>query len=75
MAGITGSKALIEEMKHSGPEENPMEGFGHQKIVEREDKYHQRRMGRMLSPERKDAFEKSKSGVGAKRSYYDIINE
>ena len=40
LAGITGSKNLIEEMKHSGPNEDPMKEFGHKKIVEREDKYH-----------------------------------
>jgi len=79
LAGITGQKDLIEEMKLSGPQEDPMKDFGHKKIIEREDKYHQRRMNRMLSPERVDAFKHdtgSKGGiVPQKRTYYDIITE
>ena len=58
LAGITGQKELIEEMKLSGPQEDPMKDFGHKKIIEREDKYHQRRLNRggALSPERSDPF-------------------
>jgi hypothetical protein len=54
LAGITGQKDLIEEMKLSGPHEDPMKDFGHKKIIEREDKYHQRRLNRggALSPDR-----------------------
>ncbi len=59
LAGITGQKQLIEEMKMSGPLEDPMKDFGHKKIVDREDKYHQRRLTRgALSPERSDPFAK-----------------
>ena len=80
LAGITGQKALIEEMKLGGPQEDPMQDFGHRKIAEREDRYHQRRMNRALSPERVDAFKPDKAAVkGAlvpqKRTYYDIITE
>jgi hypothetical protein len=41
-------------MKLSGPHEDPMKDFGHKKIIEREDKYHQRRLNRggALSPDR-----------------------
>lgn len=57
LAGITGQKELIEEMKKSGPHEDPMKDFGHKKILEREDKYHQRRLVRgAMSPERVDPF-------------------
>ena len=58
LAGITGQKDLIEEMKLSGPHEDPMKDFGHKKIIEREDKYHQRRLNRggALSPDRQDPF-------------------
>jgi hypothetical protein len=54
LAGITGQKDLIEEMKLSGPHEDPMKDFGYKKIIEREDKYHQRRLNRggALSPDR-----------------------
>lgn len=54
LSGITGQKDLIEEMKLSGPHEDPMKDFGHKKIIEREDKYHQRRLnkGAALSPDR-----------------------
>jgi len=54
LAGITGQKDLIEEMKLSGPHEDPMKDFGHKKIIEREDKYHQLRLNRggALSPDR-----------------------
>jgi hypothetical protein len=46
-------------MKLSGPQEDPMKDFGHNKIIEREDKYHQRRLNRSaLSPEREDPFAK-----------------
>lgn len=47
---------MIEEMKKGGPEEDPMKDFGHQKISQREDPYHQRRLNRMLSPDRADPF-------------------
>ena len=40
LAGITGQKDLIEEMKLSGPQEDPMKDFGHKKIFDREDHYH-----------------------------------
>ena len=44
-------------MKKSGPHEDPMKDFGHKKILEREDKYHQRRLVRgAMSPERVDPF-------------------
>jgi len=82
LAGITGQKELIEEMKKSGPHEDPMKDFGHKKIVEREDKYHQRRLNRgALSPERVDPFSMpappsaAQKSVGTKRSYYDIVTE
>ena len=44
-----------------GPEEDPMKDFGHKKIYDQEDKYHQRRLtarsgGITLSPEREDPF-------------------
>jgi hypothetical protein len=46
-------------MKKSGPQEDPMKDFGHKKIVEREDSYHQRRLNRgALSPDRIDPFAK-----------------
>jgi hypothetical protein len=73
-------------MKLSGPQEDPMKDFGHKKIIEREDKYHQRRLNRggALSPERSDPFavpstnhtsKGASSGgvVGVKRTYYDIM--
>lgn len=85
LAGFTGQKDLIEEMKMGGPQEDPMKDFGHKKIIEREDKYHQRRLNRgMLSPDREDAFAKpsgaptkaaSSNIVGVKRTYYDIMTE
>jgi hypothetical protein len=75
-------------MKMSGPLEDPMKDFGHKKIVDREDKYHQRRLTRgALSPERSDPFAKPGSlpastkqssnapSVGVKRTYYDIMAE
>jgi hypothetical protein len=64
LAGITGQKDLIEEMKLSGPHEDPMKDFGHKKIIEREDKYHQRRLNRggALSPDRQDPFAVPNSG-------------
>lgn len=52
-------------MKLGGPQEDPMKDFGHAKIVEREDKYHQRRLNRgALSPERVDPFAKPSSTSG-----------
>jgi len=71
-------------MKLSGPQEDPMKDFGHKKIFDREDQYHQRRLNRgtALSPERSDPFAKPGSqtqqkgpGVGVKRTYYDIMAE
>jgi len=80
LAGITGQKELIEEMKKSGPQEDPMKDFGHKKIADREDSYHQRRLNRgALSPERLDPFSMPaapvQKQVGTKRTYYDIITE
>ena len=87
LASITGQKNLIEEMKLSGPQEDPMKDFGHKKIYDREDQYHQRRLNRgmALSPERADPFSKPKpqqvaaaqkgAAVGVKRTYYDIMAE
>lgn len=40
LAGLTGQKDLIEEMKLGGPANDPMKDFGKQKIAEREDQYH-----------------------------------
>jgi hypothetical protein len=64
-------------MKLGGPQEDPMKDFGHKKIIEREDSYHQRRMNRgALSPERVDPFAKPATlKAGVKRTYYDIMAE
>ena len=57
LAGLTGSKEIIEETKLGGPADDPLEGYGRRKITEREDEYHQGRLRRRnLSPERQDAF-------------------
>lgn len=60
-----------------------MKDFGYKKIFDKEDPYHQRRLDRMLSPERSNPFatpggEATKKSTGllpAKRSYYDIMSE
>lgn len=59
-----------------------MKDFGHKKIREREDEYHQKRLNRQqLSPERTNPFEQpsgkaaSKGMLPQKRTYYDIMNE
>ena len=62
-----------------------MKDFGHKKIVDREDQYHQRRLNRgtALSPERADPFAQpgviktttKAPAVGTKRTYYDIMAE
>lgn len=51
-------------MKMGGPQEDEMRDFGHKKIVDREDKYHQRRLNRggALSPDRVNPFEKPTTG-------------
>ena len=57
LAGLTGDKGLIEETMLAGPEDDPLEGYGHKKILDREDDYHKGRLRRReLSPEREDAF-------------------
>ena len=57
LAGITGSKQLIEETKYDGENQDPMAGHGPKRIIDREDLYHQGRLRRReLSPERRDAF-------------------
>jgi hypothetical protein len=46
-----------------GPQEDEMRDFGHKKIVDREDKYHQRRLNRgALSPDRVNPFVKPTAG-------------
>lgn len=79
LAGITGSKQIIEETKYGGQEEDPLQGYGQKKIIDREDEYHKGRLRRReLSPEREDAFtgrfgaqavQEGKAEVGVKRNY------
>ena len=40
LAGITGSKQLIEETRNDGDSQDPMAGHGTKRIIDREDSYH-----------------------------------
>ena len=66
-----GSEDLIEEMKHAGPIEDPMEQFKKQTIYESQDSYRQQRHSAM-SPERIDYFDNSRKKVEGARTYQDI---
>jgi splicing factor 3B subunit 1 len=72
----TGSEELIEEMKHSGPAEDPLEEYKKPNIYESQDKYRQQRHLQAPSPERIDYFDKNrKENKGGARTYQDIQME
>jgi Splicing factor 3B subunit 1. len=71
----TAPKEILEEAKFAGDHENPLEQTG-RKIADREDKYHQRKNLRMISPPRFDPFTNpDKTPDTNVRSYADIMNE
>ena len=70
----TGSEDLIEEMKHSGPQEDPLEEYKKPNVYESQDKYRQQRHMTEMSPDRVDYFD-NKSKSKGKRTYQDIQAE
>ena len=81
---MTGDKQLKEETMLAGPDNDPFQGYGQKKIIDREDEYHRGRIRRGLSAEREDAFkvpvgrpgpdknDKGAAYAGVKRTYTDI---
>eukprot|EP01017_Pseudomicrothorax_dubius_P014538 TRINITY_DN1694_c0_g2_i10.p1 TRINITY_DN1694_c0_g2~~TRINITY_DN1694_c0_g2_i10.p1 ORF type:complete len:1206 (-),score=344.77 TRINITY_DN1694_c0_g2_i10:224-3841(-) len=72
----TAPKNLLEEARGVGPQEDPFAANDKRKISEREDKYHQRKKLRLVSPPRHDAFrDPDKTPDLNARSYADIMVE
>lgn len=78
MASYTAPKSLLSAMPRGNEEENDNDlGFRKpQAIAEREDDYRKRRLNRVLSPDRNDAFAQGdKTPDASVRTYADVMRE
>ncbi|WCJ18776.1 Splicing factor 3B subunit 1 [Euphorbia peplus] len=76
LASYTAPKSLLKEMPRGGDE---MEDIGFKKpsrIIDREDDYRRRRLNRVISPDRHDAFAAGEKTPDASvRTYADVMRE
>ncbi|CAM8902073.1 hypothetical protein QQ045_009964 [Rhodiola kirilowii] len=79
MASYTAPKSLMKEMPRGAEEEGDDNGLGFRKpqsIASREDDYRKRRLSRVLSPDRNDAFASGdKTPHDSVRTYADVMRE
>ncbi|XP_040997990.1 splicing factor 3B subunit 1-like [Juglans microcarpa x Juglans regia] len=81
LASYTAPKSLLKEMpRGAGAEDDNDDAFGGfkkpQRIIDREDDYRKRRLNRVISPERHDAFAAGeKTPDPSVRTYADVMRE
>ncbi|KAI9008593.1 splicing factor 3B subunit 1 [Hyaloraphidium curvatum] len=75
-ANITAPKELLRELEESGADSDPLAGrVESRRIADREDDYHKRRLNRVLSPQRVDAFQGGAADHAEARSYKEVMME
>lgn len=79
LASYTAPKSLLKEMPRGGAEDDNDDALGFkkpQRIIDREDDYRKRRLNRVISPERHDAFAAGeKTPDPSVRTYADVMRE
>ncbi|KAB1212465.1 Splicing factor 3B subunit 1 [Morella rubra] len=79
LASYTAPKSLLKEMPRGGAEDDNEDALGFkkpQRIIDREDDYRKRRLNRVISPERHDAFAAGeKTPDPSVRTYADVMRE
>ncbi|XP_052174881.1 uncharacterized protein LOC127789869 [Diospyros lotus] len=77
LASYTAPKSLLKDMPRGGDEDASMGGFKKpQRIIDREDDYRRRRLNRVISPDRHDAFAAGdKTPDVSVRTYADVMRE
>ncbi|KAK4766344.1 hypothetical protein SAY87_007986 [Trapa incisa] len=77
LASYTAPKSLLKEVPRTGEEDDGEMGFKKpQRIIDREDDYRRRRLNRVISPDRHDAFAAGdKTPDVSVRSYADVMRE
>ncbi|XP_050264513.1 uncharacterized protein LOC126708689 [Quercus robur] len=77
LASYTAPKSLLKEMPRGSDENDDVSGFKKpQRIIDREDDYRKRRLNRVISPERHDAFAAGeKTPDPLVRTYADVMRE
>ncbi|KAM7466089.1 hypothetical protein LguiB_013651 [Lonicera macranthoides] len=77
LASYTAPKSLLKDMPSGGDEDNDAMGFKKpSRIIDREDDYRRRRLNRVISPERHDAFANGdKTPDVSVRTYADVMRE
>jgi splicing factor 3B subunit 1 len=79
LASYTAPKSLLKEMPRGGADDDHEDLLGFkkpQRIIDREDDYRKRRLNRVISPERHDAFAAGeKTPDPSVRTYADIMRE
>eukprot|EP00730_Choanoeca_flexa_P013720 TRINITY_DN5630_c0_g1_i1.p1 TRINITY_DN5630_c0_g1~~TRINITY_DN5630_c0_g1_i1.p1 ORF type:complete len:1239 (+),score=416.89 TRINITY_DN5630_c0_g1_i1:132-3848(+) len=73
----TGSQALVDEVRKTGPEEDPFSQYKRPTIADRESDYQKQRRNRLISPERVDPFaeDDDDDGNSKARTYTDIMQD
>ncbi|XP_022991062.1 splicing factor 3B subunit 1-like [Cucurbita maxima] len=76
LASYTAPKSLLKEMPRGGEEDDDMGFKKPQRIIDREDDYRKRRLNRVISPERHDAFAAGeKTPDPSVRTYAEVMRE
>ncbi|OVA13817.1 Splicing factor 3B subunit 1 [Macleaya cordata] len=76
LASYTAPKSVLKDMPRGSEEDNDMGFKKPSKIIDREDDYRRRRLNRMISPDRNDAFAMGdKTPDASVRTYADVMKE
>lgn len=76
LASYTAPKSIMNDMPRGGDDDEALGFKKPQKIIEREDDYRRRRLNRVISPERHDAFANGdKTPDVSVRTYADVMRE
>ncbi|XP_023552172.1 splicing factor 3B subunit 1-like [Cucurbita pepo subsp. pepo] len=76
LASYTAPKSLLKEMPRGGEEDDDIGFKKPQRIIDREDDYRKRRLNRVISPERHDAFAAGeKTPDPSVRTYAEVMRE
>jgi splicing factor 3B subunit 1 len=79
LASYTAPKSILKEMPRGGADEDHDDLLGFkkpQRIIDREDDYRRRRLNRVISPERHDAFAAGENTPDPSvRTYVDVMRE
>ncbi|XP_022140896.1 splicing factor 3B subunit 1 [Momordica charantia] len=76
LASYTAPKSLLKEMPRGSEEDDDMGFKKPQRIIDREDDYRKRRLNRVISPERHDAFAAGeKTPDPSVRTYAEVMRE